>query len=150
MKSCLLCLLLPGCLLVGCGGSRPVDEVSTSPDQIGDATDILTDPETDWPVWRGPNGNNISNCDSAPVEWSSSHNIVWKAEIPGRGHSSPCVVGDRIYLATADEKAQKQSVLCLDRNDGKQLWQTEVHSGGFTSNSQMHPNSTHANGTVAC
>ena len=150
MKSRPLCLLLTVCVLVGCGGGRPVDEVSTSPDQIADATEISTDPQSDWSVWRGPNGNNIANCDSAPVEWSSSRNVVWQAEIPGCGHSSPCVVGDRIYLATADEKAQKQSVLCLDRTDGTLLWQTEVHSGGFASNSQMHPNSTHANGTVAC
>ena len=145
-----ICLVVLLFVLAGCGGGQPVDEVSTSPDQIADAVEISTNPQTDWPAWRGPNGNNVANCDAAPVEWSSSRNIVWKAEISGRGHSSPCVVADRIFLATADEKSQKQFVLCLDRSDGKQLWQTEVHAGGFPGSSQMHPNSTHANGTVAC
>jgi outer membrane protein assembly factor BamB len=135
----------------GCGsGSRPVEEVSTPPDQIPAAPKISTDPQTTWPVWRGPNGNNFANCTSAPVEWSPSQNILWKAEVPGRGHSSPCVVAGSIYLTTADDKAEKQSVLCFSESTGQLMWQTEVHSGGFAKAGQMHPNSTHANATVAC
>ena len=66
---------------------------------------------------------------------------------PGRGHGSPTVVGQRVYLATADEQQGTQSVLCLDRETGKQLWHAEVHRGGLM---QKNEKSTAASSTVAC
>lgn len=102
----------------------------------------------DWPWWRGPNSNGVAEADQdVPVTWSGTKNVLWKVPIPGRGHSSPTVVGDRIFLATADEVTQEQFVLGLNRNDGKPLWKTKISAGGFP---KTHPKNTHASCTVAC
>jgi outer membrane protein assembly factor BamB len=53
-----------------------------------------------WPHWRGPAHTGVAP-GAAPLEWSDTKNVAWKVEIPGRGHSSPVVWGDRIYLTTA-------------------------------------------------
>src|SRR5436190_17457159 len=54
----------------------------------------------EWPKWRGPDDNGMARTD-APLHWSDTQNIKWKAAIPGRGHSSPVLWGDRIFLTTA-------------------------------------------------
>jgi outer membrane protein assembly factor BamB len=103
----------------------------------------------DWPAWRGPTRDGIAAPgQNPPIQWSETEGILWKAPVPGRGHGSPTVVGDRIYLATADRVTQTQSVLCLDRRTGKLVWQTEVHSGGADPGKQS--NSSAASSTVAC
>lgn len=102
----------------------------------------------DWLQWRGPTGDNHAPAGStAPAEWSETENVVWKVPVPGRGHSSPTVVGDRIYLTTADKGERTQSLLIYDRTTGKQLAETIAHSGGITA--KLHPNNTHASATVA-
>lgn len=102
----------------------------------------------DWPWWRGPQRNGVAAAgQNVPTSWSDSQNVKWKTPIPGRGHSSPTVVGNRIYLATADERAQTQSVIALSRDDGKQLWQTQISRGGFP---KTHRKNTHATCTPAC
>ncbi len=53
-----------------------------------------------WPQWRGPFFNGMARGD-APTVWSDTSNIKWKAEIPGRGHSTPVIWGDKIFLTTA-------------------------------------------------
>ncbi|MBM3821686.1 MAG: serine/threonine protein kinase [Verrucomicrobia bacterium] len=93
----------------------------------------------DWPAWRGPTRDGIATPgQSPPTRWSESENIVWKSELPGRGHSSPTVVGNRIYLATADTSTWAQSVLCLDRRTGAKLWTTTVHPSGGDPGKQVH------------
>src|SRR5581483_1503675 len=72
-----------------------------------DATGLSAFPalsaETDWPWWRGPSRNGVaSDSASVPVRFGESENVLWRAPVPGRGHSSPIVVGDRVFLATAD------------------------------------------------
>jgi outer membrane protein assembly factor BamB len=57
--------------------------------------------EPPWPQWRGPGGLGISLDAEAPMQWSPDRNIAWKTEVPGRGHSSPVVAGDRVFLTTA-------------------------------------------------
>ena len=54
----------------------------------------------DWPEWRGPTHNGMASGD-APLNWSDSENIKWRVAIPGRGHSSPVVWGDKVFLTTA-------------------------------------------------
>ena len=56
-----------------------------------------------WPQWRGPGGMGISTEKNLPVEWSTTKNIKWKTPIAGRGHSSPVVWGNKIFLTTAIE-----------------------------------------------
>ncbi len=106
-------------------------------------------PSQDWPGWRGPTANGLATPgQKPPVQWSESENILWKAPIPGRGHGSPTVVGNRIYLATADPVKRSQSVLSLDRNTGKPVWQTEAHAAG--ADPGKHANSSAASSTVLC
>jgi outer membrane protein assembly factor BamB len=108
---------------------------------------IAVDP-ADWPWWRGPTRNGVANPDQdPPTEWSATKNVAWKAPVPGRGHSSPTVVGSRVFLATADEQAETQSVLCYDRATGKQLWETVVHRGGLMRKNEK---SSAASSSVAC
>lgn len=103
--------------------------------------------ETDWPWWRGPSRSGIAPSSAAPpITWSETENIVWKTPVPGRGHSSPTVIGNRVYLETADERAQVQSVLAFDRSTGKQVWKTDISRGGFP---RTHPKNSHATPTIA-
>jgi outer membrane protein assembly factor BamB len=106
------------------------------------------DPAADWPAWRGPTRDGIAaSGQNPPLRWSETENVLWKSPVPGRGHGSPTVVGDRIYLATADGTKGSQSVLCLDRHSGKLVWQTEVH--GSKAGPGKHANSSAASSTVA-
>ena len=103
----------------------------------------------DWPWWRGPTRNGIAAAkQNVPLKWSESENVLWKSPIPGRGHGSPTVVGDQVFLATADREREVQSVLCFDRRTGKRLWETEVHRGGFEK--KGNAKSSLASSTVAC
>jgi hypothetical protein len=100
----------------------------------------------DWPWWRGPTRNGIAE-GSAPVEFGDDKNLAWKTAVPGRGHSSPTVVKDRIYLSTADEKEQVHSIVIFDRATGKQLDQIELNRGGFPA--RNHAKNTEATPTIA-
>ena len=104
--------------------------------------------ESDWPWWRGPSRNgSASPNQTPPAVWSADQNIIWKSPLIGRGHGSPTLVGDRIFLQTADESNGSQLVICLNRSTGKQLWKTVVHaSGGMRKNNK----STAASSTPAC
>ena len=102
----------------------------------------------DWPWWRGPNFDNKAAPGKVPpLRWSDKENVVWKADVPGRGHGSPSLWGDRIFLATADDKAEVQYLLCYQRGTGKQLRQTVIHRGGFM---HSHGKGSHASSTAAC
>ena len=106
-------------------------------------------PETDWPWWRGPARNNHVAADADPVvTFSQTENVLWKVPVPGRGHASPTIVGNQIFLATADIDTETQSVLALDCESGKTLWTTVVNKGRFPA--KIHPKNTHASSTVAC
>lgn len=100
--------------------------------------------ETDWPWWRGPSRDGQASRNQNPsLTWSESENILWKAPIAGRGYGSPIVFGDKVALTTSDESIGSQSVVCLDRSTGKQLWSTVVHpSGGMRKNSKSTAAST--------
>jgi outer membrane protein assembly factor BamB len=104
---------------------------------------------SDWPAWRGPTRDGIAaNGQNAPVQWSESEGILWKVPIPGKGHGSPTIVGERIYLPTADSIKKSQSIICLDRATGKMIWESEVHATG--ADPGHHSNSSAASATVAC
>jgi outer membrane protein assembly factor BamB len=95
-----------------------------------------------WLNWRGPLGTGMAASD-APVRWSDSSGVTWKVAIPGRGHSTPVVVGDRLFLTTAIPTGQQSAapqprgsgggaaaglehrfeVLAIDRRSGRTLWQ---------------------------
>jgi outer membrane protein assembly factor BamB len=105
--------------------------------------------DADWPFWRGPQGNGVAAADqSPPLKWSSTENVVWKAPVPGRGHGSPIVVGDRVILQTAEEDREIQSVVSYDRATGKEQWRTAVHTGGLDR--KGNKKTTQASATPAC
>lgn len=74
-----------------------------------------------WPRFRGPNGQGISDDKAIPTGWSEQE-YAWKMELPGGGHSSPVVWEDRVYVTCVDEKALTGMVLCLNASDGRELW----------------------------
>lgn len=59
--------------------------------------------DLNWPQFRGPAGQGVTREAGLPLEWSDRKNVLWKTELPGRGHSSPIVWGNRIFLTTAIE-----------------------------------------------
>lgn len=84
-------------------------------------------PAENWTRFRGDNGQGISSESNLPVEWSKTENIRWKTAIPGEGWSSPIVFEDRVFVTTATEGGEACHVLCIDREQGKILWNVEVH-----------------------
>jgi outer membrane protein assembly factor BamB len=102
---------------------------------------------TDWPWWRGPSRNGVASPQDVPTRLSDTENLLWKSPVPGRGHSSPIVIGNRVFLATADEQKKIHSVLAFDRTDGRQVWQVEINKGGFPA--RNHKNNTEASPTIA-
>ena len=114
---------------------------------VDDTATTLT--AADWPWWRGPHRNGDAVADQKPpLNWSEKENVIWKTPIPGRGHGSPILVGNRIFLLTAEHDRQVQSVICIHRKTGEQLWQTDLHQGDL--NVKGNAKSTLANSTVAC
>src|SRR5262245_29776474 len=111
------------------------------------AADRIEVAATDWPWWRGPTRDGVSR-QEPPLKWGAAQNVLWQAAIPGRGHGSPIVVGDRVFVATADEESQEQSLLCYSAKTGKQLWQTTIHKGGLVKGGNNK--SSHASSTPAC
>jgi outer membrane protein assembly factor BamB len=117
------------------------------------------DPAVDqrWAGWRGPGGQGIAGATGLPTEWSETKNVAWKTPIPGKGHSSPVVWGDRIFLTTAidgdvvpgakavphlDEgkefvhpdaigadRKHRFEVLAIDARTGKVLWERVAFEG---------------------
>ena len=113
--------------------------------------------EPSWPQWRGPSGQGVSVEKNLPTEWSTNKNVKWKAAIPGQGHSSPIIWGNKVFLTTAVQgelvpgaKAvvhmdggkeflhpdsiganykHQFKVLCLDRKTGKILWEQTAFEG---------------------
>jgi outer membrane protein assembly factor BamB len=80
----------------------------------------------EWPGWRGPRGDGTSTETGLPIHWSRTENVRWKTNIPGKGHSSPIVWGDRVFVTTCVESEGKRLLLCLDRNTGTVLWERLV------------------------
>ena len=85
----------------------------------------------DWPCWRGPRGDGTSTETSVPTQWDgpAGRHIAWKVEIPGKGHASPIVAGERIFVVSCREDRQDRVLLCLDRTTGRTIWEkTVLHS----------------------
>lgn len=91
----------------------------------------------DWPQFRGPTGDGVTTETKLPLTWSEKENLVWRTKLPGPGSSSPIVSGDRLFLSCysgygldpkdpGDLTQLKRHAICLNRRDGKILWQQEV------------------------
>jgi len=126
-----------------------------------------------WPQWRGPNGLGVSALSDLPTEWSAETNIRWKSEIPGRGHSSPIVWGNRIFLSAAIEgeviegakpighirrgepfihpdsvagnRHHTLKAICIDRDTGRLVWERTAYEGRVLDD--RHRKNTYASST---
>lgn len=127
-----LILSVVGALLVITSQDAWSGRLLAEPIQNSETSDRITFAEDDWPWWRGPGRDGIAaEGQRPPLQWSESENILWSSPAPGRGHGSPTIVGDRIFLATAEYDREVQSVLCYDRHTGERIWKADVHRGGF-------------------
>ena len=79
-----------------------------------------------WPGWRGPSGDGVSAGKGIPTKWSSTENIAWKIAVPGEGHSSPIVWGDKVFLTSSLTEKNKRILLCIDRLSGQTVWKRDV------------------------
>jgi outer membrane protein assembly factor BamB len=130
---------------------------------------------SNWAQWRGNDGQGISTETNLPTEWDGTKNVQWKTPITGRGHSSPIVWGNRIFLtsdiegevvpgakavthmlgteefkhpdwAGADRK-HTLKVICVDADNGKVLWEQTAYEG--TVFDHRHRRNTYASPTPA-
>jgi len=136
---------------------------------------LSDEPPANWPRWRGPDGSGVAAGANLPAEWSSTKNILWKTPIPGRGHSSPVVWGNRIFLTTSfegpavpgakapvhilkgeeyrhpDSEGAERSyalrVMALDADTGAILWAQTAYRGRVYDN--RHRKNTYASPTAA-
>ena len=125
---------------------------------------------TNWPSFRGVNARGIAEGFPTPLTWNAEkgENVVWKTAIPGLGHSSPIVWGDKIFVTSAinqkkdaplkiglygdgdpaaDDDPQQWKIFCLNKKTGKILWERTAKSG--VPRVHRHPKATHANCTLA-
>ena len=95
------------------------------------------------PQFRGPTGDGLAPDAHPPIRWSETESIRWKVALPGRGRSSPVLLGDRIWMTFAIERGVTRArigpddcalaehvslgAMCLDRADGKCLWQVILY-----------------------
>lgn len=128
------------------------------------------DTQANWPGFRGSNATGIAEHYALPVSWDaqSSKNIKWKTPLPGLGHSSPVIWGDKIFITTAisgqkdpelkvglygdikpveDNTEHVWQVICLNKKTGKIEWEQTAHRG--IPEVKRHPKATHANSTPA-
>lgn len=113
--------------------------------------DVSFAADNNWPQFRGAAARGVSDNNNLPVKWSTTENVEWKADLPGRGWSSPIVWGDRIFLTSVINQGESEKpkkglyfggdrpnppesvhqwmVYCLDLNSGDIVWEQQVHEG---------------------
>lgn len=128
---------------------------------------LAHDDPPDWANWRGPEGTGFAPGASPPISFSATENVKWRTAIPGKGYSSPIVVGDRVYTMTsidtgtragdaapAAEPGRRPSppstlftfhVLALDKATGEILWNTQVTEA--VPHEGIHQTSSHCAGS---
>jgi putative pyrroloquinoline-quinone-binding quinoprotein len=69
---------------------------------------------TNWPMWRGPHGDGRSDESKIPTRWSTTENVAWRVDVPGWGHSSPVVWGDRVFVTSYVPDGSRRVLLCIN------------------------------------
>lgn len=89
----------------------------------------------DWPRFRGPHGDSISTDGPIPAKWDLATNLKWKVDLPGKGSSSPIVLGNRVFVTCysgygqtngGDDADLARHLVCVDRSSGESLWTKTV------------------------
>ena len=97
-----------------------------------------------WTRFRGPNGTGVSEAKNIPVTWTET-DYDWKTALPGLGHSSPVIWGNKVFLMSGDPDNATRYMLCVDAVSGKIIWQREYASTVH----HLHPRNSFASGTPA-
>jgi outer membrane protein assembly factor BamB len=101
----------------------------------------------DWPAFRGPQGNGVSTEQTAPLEWSPTKNVKWKAELSQPGNGSPIVSGSLVFVtAVEDPKGYGRSLYAFDRESGDLAWKNTVN---FDQDDPTHDTNPYAGTTPA-
>ncbi|MFM7072835.1 MAG: PQQ-binding-like beta-propeller repeat protein, partial [Planctomycetota bacterium] len=112
----------------------------------------FTDPvanAADWAQFRGPAGTSVAADAKLPTSFNvaDNQNVAWRADLPGRGPSSPIVVADRVVVTCSDGPLQEKLIVaCFDAKSGKSLWRRQFWATGRT---YSHPDSANAAPTPA-
>ena len=135
--------------------------------------------QTDWPSFRGAGARGVAEGYPIRTKWNAdpassddlpageTNGVLWQTKVPGLGHASPVISGDKVFLLTAiasagdvplqtkrggnvkaadDNGEQEWLVLCYDKNNGKELWRKTVRKS--KPRASRHPKATHANTSV--
>jgi outer membrane protein assembly factor BamB len=86
-----------------------------------------------WSRFRGPDGQGISQAKTIPIKWTEN-DYAWKVELPGTGHSSPVVWGNKVFVTSGDNKAALGILLALSASDGQVLWQKQYKLASYPVN----------------
>lgn len=106
----------------------------------------ITSQAENWPGWRGPRNDGTSLEPSVPLHWSATENVAWKVPLPGKGHSTPIIWADTVFLTTGIEETGQRLLLCLDLATGALRWQQTVLEAPFE---RVHKLNSHASSTPA-
>ena len=87
-----------------------------------------------WPQWRGPSLNGVSDEKNLPVRWSKEENITWRLAMPSRSGSTPIIWGEDILLNVAD--GDNLEAWCVNRNDASIRWKRPLAAGNYKINKQ--------------
>jgi outer membrane protein assembly factor BamB len=91
----------------------------------------------DWPQFRGPNGAAVAADTGLPVKWSTTENVRWKIDLPGRGVGNPVIANGHVFLtASSGWQQDRLHVLCYDVADGKKRWERQFWATGNTTSHQ--------------
>tara|TARA_Y100000588_G_scaffold69232_1_gene70780 strand:+ start:3107 stop:3583 length:477 start_codon:yes stop_codon:yes gene_type:complete len=99
---------------------------------------------TDWPRFRGPNGEGVSHATTVPVKWDAG-DYNWITQLPARGHGSPVVVGERIYVVCGQKRTAERIVVCVAVGSGKVLWKRTFSS----KKHRLHGSNSYGSSTPA-
>jgi outer membrane protein assembly factor BamB len=104
----------------------------------------LSVPAGEWPEFRGPTGQGISEAKNVPIHWTTTSNVAWEVSMPGKGWSSPVISGGKIYLTSAisEDSGISLQVIALDEGSGKEVWNVAaLHAAGEAARQKHDKNS---------
>lgn len=137
-------------------------------------TALAVDEPQNWPSFRGPGATGIADGYTLPTSWNAdptaenNESLLWRAAVPGLGHSSPVVWGDRIFVCTAiaedgeaslvlgrsgrptaadDSGQHRWVIICYNKKTGEELWRKTAHRG--VPRATRHVKATQANTSLA-
>src|SRR5947209_6655397 len=79
-----------------------------------------------WPQFRGPTGDGVSDATGLPVTWSETENVKWKTPVHGKAWSSPVIWGDQVWMTTATPDGHELFAVCLDKQTGKIMYDLKL------------------------